>query len=257
MNRKTLEQQKAFYSLKCVERLKLAKEGKWFELANLSAFNLKPANDRFEDFLHYHLYDGVKKEFKNEFVSFFSRKRDSFEEVINILKEELKNFVQKERNENEESYNKRLSAKARKVLDEYLKECKSHNALTDNVKNKIKQVYDQFNPNFREYDYLSDYSSHAKRLPQMIVSSGLIPTLAFYKSKAKDRGQIYTDLCEILEVTDFKPYVDWKENKEGSLLLEFLLEADFQILRLATVETLAIANWLKRIVEVEIKEIGD
>jgi CRISPR type III-B/RAMP module-associated protein Cmr5 len=57
-----------------------------------------------------------------------------------------------------------------------------------------------------------------------------------------------------LEVTGFKPYLDWKNNKEGSLLLEFLLETDFQTLRLATMEVLAIANWLKRIVEVEIKE---
>jgi CRISPR type III-B/RAMP module-associated protein Cmr5 len=60
-----------------------------------------------------------------------------------------------------------------------------------------------------------------------------------------------------LEVTGFKPYLDWKNrnSKEGSLLLEFLLvEADFQTLRLATMEVLAIANWLKRIVEVEIEE---
>jgi CRISPR-associated protein Cmr5 len=90
----------------------------------------------------------------------------------------------------------------------------------------------------------------------MIISNGLIPTLAFYKSKGDDRGQIYTDICEILEVTGFKPYLDWKNrnSREGSLLLEFLLETDFQTLRLATMEVLAIANWLKRIVEVEIKD---
>jgi len=88
----------------------------------------------------------------------------------------------------------------------------------------------------------------------MIISNGLIPTLAFYKSKEEDRGQIYTDICEILEVTGFKPYLDWENNKEGSLLLEFLLETDFPTLRIATIEVFAIANWLKRIVEAEIKE---
>jgi CRISPR-associated protein Cmr5 len=233
--RKTLEQERAFYCLKCVERLKLAKDGKWFELKDVkNQFNLKSNN--FDDFHKYRFYDGIKLDMFNDFVSWFMNERNN-----NQLRNILRSLNQ---DENE----------AKRKLSEFFKEGKDLN--NQNVKNQISQIYPNFPPNFSKYDYASDYSSHAKRLSQMIVSNGLIPTLAFYKSKGDDRGQIYTDICEILEVTGFKPYLDWKNknnNKEGSLLLEFLLETDFQTLRLATMEVLAIANWLKRIVEVEIE----
>ena len=233
--RKTLEQERAFYCLKCVERLKLAKDGKWFELKDVkNQFNLKSNN--FDDFHKYRFYDGIKLDMFNDFVSWFMNERNN-----NQLRNILRSLNQ---DENE----------AKRKLSEFFKEGKDLN--NQNVKNQISQIYSNFPFNFSKYDYASDYSSHAKRLSQMIVSNGLIPTLAFYKSKGDDRGQIYTDICEILEVTGFKPYLDWKNknnNKEGSLLLEFLLETDFQTLRLATMEVLAIANWLKRIVEVEIE----
>ena len=38
--------------------------------------------------------------------------------------------------------------------------------------------------------------------------------------------------------------------------LEYLLTCDFSILRLATMEAMAFANWLKRMVEIEIKQEG-
>jgi len=231
--RKTLEQERAFYCLKCIERLKLAKEGKWFDLKGNNIYDLKPAN--FDEFHKYRFYDGVKKELYGSFVSWFmdGSKNRQLRNIIGIL------------NRNEEQ--------AKKKLKEFFDEGRDLN--NQNVKNQISQIYSGFHFDFSNYDYLSDYSSHAKRLPQMIISNGLIPTLAFYKSKGKDRGQIYTDICEIMEITGFKSYTNRKNNKkEGSFLLEFLLEADFQTLRLATIEVLAIANWLKRIVEVEIEE---
>jgi CRISPR-associated protein Cmr5 len=88
----------------------------------------------------------------------------------------------------------------------------------------------------------------------MVISNGLIPTLAFYKSKGKDRGQIYSDICEMLEVLEFKLYKDFKDKNKGNVLLEFLINNDSNTLRLATMEVLALANWLKRIVEIELKE---
>jgi len=232
--RKTLEQERAFYCLKCIERLKLAKEGKWFDLRDSNnIYDLKPAN--FDEFHKYRFYDGVKKELYGSFVSWFmdGSKNRQLRNIIGIL------------NRNEEQ--------AKKKLKEFFDEGRDLN--NQNVKNQISQIYSGFHFDFSNYDYLSDYSSHAKRLPQMIISNGLIPTLAFYKSKGKDRGQIYTDICEIMEI-GFKPYKDWKynKNKEGSFLLEFLLDTDYETLRLATTEALAIANWLKRIVEVEIEE---
>jgi CRISPR-associated protein Cmr5 len=231
--RKTIIQERAFYCLKCIERLRLAKNGKWFELKDFeNQYDLKSNN--FDDFHKYRFYYGIKWHLFKDFVSWFMDSRRN-----NQLNNILQNIDQ----------NKNT---ARKKLNEFFNEGKDLN--NQNVKNQISQIYSNFTFDFSKYDYLSDYSSHAKRLSQMIISDGLIPTLAFYKSKGEDRGQIYTDICEILEVTGFKPYLDWKNNKEGSLLLEFLLETDFQTLRLATIEILAIANWLKRIVEVEIKE---
>ncbi|MBX0313033.1 MAG: type III-B CRISPR module-associated protein Cmr5 [Sulfurihydrogenibium sp.] len=233
--RKTIEQERAFYCLKCVERLRLAKNGKWFELKDFgNQYNLK--SDNFNDFHKYRFYNGIKSDLFNDFVSWFMNEKNN-----NQLRSILQNLNQDEN-------------KAKKELSEFFYEGKDLN--NQNVKNQISQIYSNFTFDFSKYDYTSDYSSHAKRLPQMIISNGLIPTLAFYKSKGKDRDQIYTDICEILEVTGFKPYLDWKNknNKEGSLLLEFLLETDSQTLLLATIEVLAIANWLKRIVEAEIKE---
>jgi len=231
--RKTIIQERAFYCLKCIERLRLAKNGKWFELKDFeNQYDLKSNN--FDDFHKYRFYYGIKWHLFKDFVSWFMDSRRN-----NQLNNILQNIDQ----------NKNT---ARKKLNEFFNEGKDLN--NQNVKNQISQIYSNFTFDFSKYDYLSDYSSHAKRLSQMIISNGLIPTLAFYKSKGEDRGQIYTDICEILEVTGFKPYLDWKNNKEGSLLLEFLLETDFQTLRLATIEVLAIANWLKRIVEAEIKE---
>jgi CRISPR-associated protein Cmr5 len=232
---KTIEQERAFYCLKCVERLKLAKNGKWIELKDFKdQCDLKP--NKFEDFHKYRFYGGIKLEMFKDFVSWFMNesKNNQLGSILQVL------------NQNKN--------KAKEELSKFLEEGKDLN--NQSVKNQISQIYSNFTFNFSKYDYTSDYSSHAKRLPQMIVSNGLIPTLAFYKSKGIDRCQIYTDICEILEVTGFKPYLDWKKenNKEGILLLEFLLGTDFQTLRLATIEALAIANWLKRIVEVEIED---
>jgi len=89
------------------------------------------------------------------------------------------------------------------------------------------------------------YKSNARSLPSFIISNGLIPTLAFYKKK--ERKPVYDTINEWLK----KRCLVEKDEKDA---LEYLVKADFQTLRLATMEVLAIANWLKRIVEVEIGE---
>ncbi len=91
------------------------------------------------------------------------------------------------------------------------------------------------------------YKSAAKSLPAFIVSNGLIPTLAFYKSK-KEKEQVYNAINEWLKNRGFVKSDD---------AIKDLVESDFQTLRLATIEALAIANWLKRIVEVEIEDQTD
>jgi len=87
------------------------------------------------------------------------------------------------------------------------------------------------------------YKSYARDLPSFIVSNGLIPTLAFYKSK-EDRKPVYDTVNQWLK----------KRNFIQRDALDELVNVDFQTLRLATAEVLAISNWLKRIVEVEIEE---
>lgn len=103
--------------------------------------------------------------------------------------------------------------------------------------NEVKRV--------KESGDAKKYKTNAERLPSLIVSNGLIQTLAFYKSK-EERKQVYDTLNK------------WFKNR-GTItndVLEELIKFDFQKLRLATVEALSLAEWLKRIVEVEIKEEG-
>jgi len=100
---------------------------------------------------------------------------------------------------------------------------------------KVKKV--------KEITNKKKFKSYARSLPSFIVSNGLIPTLAFYKSK-EERKPVYEIVNEWLKE---KGYV-------SNDALEYLVKADFQKLRLATIEALAIANWLKRIVEVEIED---
>jgi CRISPR-associated protein Cmr5 len=87
------------------------------------------------------------------------------------------------------------------------------------------------------------FKTAARNLPSFIVSNGLIPTLAFYKSKAEKK--------EVYEIIN-----KWLKRKEiiKSDALSELVDKDFKTLRLATMEALALANWLKRIVEIELKE---
>ena len=87
------------------------------------------------------------------------------------------------------------------------------------------------------------FKSQGMRLAQYIVSNGLISTLAFYKSK-DERMPVY----EVLN--------DWlkKKNFVKNDALNELSDADVELLRLATMEAVAFAEWLRRIIEVEIQK---
>jgi CRISPR-associated protein Cmr5 len=88
------------------------------------------------------------------------------------------------------------------------------------------------------------FASNAKKLPALITTNGLIPTLAFLKSKDETRP-VYDTINDWLKQKGFS-----KDNKD---VLEYLLDCNFSTLRLATMEALSFANWLKRMVEIEIK----
>ena len=135
----------------------------------------------------------------------------------------------------------------REIYEEFERKYKNRKKGEDISK---EDFYKNYKPEYP--DYVSDYLSFAKRLPQLIVFNGLIPTLAYCKSKKKAKGQIYTDLSEILERIGFEDYRNWKG--EGTKLLEFLIEMDSRILYLATEQALEVANWLKRLAEAEHEE---
>ena len=87
------------------------------------------------------------------------------------------------------------------------------------------------------------FKTAARNLPSFIVSNGLIPTLAFYKSK-EEKKKVYEIINEWLEKRKII------ENDALSDLVD--KDKDFKTLRLATMEVLALANWFKRIVEFEL-----
>lgn len=91
------------------------------------------------------------------------------------------------------------------------------------------------------------YATTAKKIPAMITTNGLIPTLAFLKSK-KESESVYNTINEWLNQKGYN------KNSQNNDALESLLSCDFSTLRLATMEAMAFANWLKRMVEIEMKE---
>lgn len=102
------------------------------------------------------------------------------------------------------------------------------------VKNEVKNNKDK----------AKKYKSYARKLPALITTNGLIATLAFLKSKS-DAEDVYKSVVEWLKKQ--------KHIGEGNDGLEELLKADYHKLRLATLEALAFASWLKRMVDIEIE----
>jgi CRISPR type III-B/RAMP module-associated protein Cmr5 len=76
-----------------------------------------------------------------------------------------------------------------------------------------------------------------KKLPALIITNGLIPTLAYYK----EERNIYEAIS------------DWLKNKkliEGDAL-NYLLNSHSETLRRATLEVLKLSEYLKRFSEIE------
>jgi len=207
---KTIEQQRAYFALKCVERVKiLVEENKWFEFEN--------GDFKKQIFLSSQNID--LSELKK-----WSQRGGVGEILWNNIDKELKNKF-----------------KGNKQILEDWKNFKENKSFPSQL---LEEAYRQISVSFKK-DLKKDYASHAKKLPQLIVSNGLVPTLAFYKSKGKERMQIYLDL---------ELWLKYKNFIQGNHLLEYLLTSDANCLRVITVESLAFAEWLKRMAEVELRE---
>jgi CRISPR-associated protein Cmr5 len=100
----------------------------------------------------------------------------------------------------------------------------------------------------KDKPFAGDYRTIAVRVPSLIVTNGLGQTLAFLKAKGKgEPGNEH----EVL----YRHLTDWvgrKVNADGDLLSWLVNTATSQQYRLATMEALALLQWLKRFAEAEL-----
>lgn len=105
----------------------------------------------------------------------------------------------------------------------------------------LKQIREYKNNPENKNDDLSKLKSDLRRLPAMITNNGLLATLVFYENNNKKIYQIINQ---------------WFSEKEGKHIdfVEYLMDTNYEELLFKTSEVLKLAEWLKRIVEVEIKD---
>jgi CRISPR-associated protein Cmr5 len=100
----------------------------------------------------------------------------------------------------------------------------------------------------KDKPFAGDYRTIAVKAPSLIVTNGLGQTLAFLKAKGKgEPGNEH----EVL----YRHLTDWvgrKVNADGDLLSWLVNTATSQQYRLATMEALALLQWLKRFAEAEL-----
>lgn len=86
-----------------------------------------------------------------------------------------------------------------------------------------------------------------KKLPNLIITNGLIPTLAYYKDDEKPyKMEVYRTILKWIK--EEKKLIQLIQNESFDELHE-LLNADSQTLRKATLEALKLSNYLKRFSE--------
>ena len=97
----------------------------------------------------------------------------------------------------------------------------------------------------KDKPFAGDYRTIAVKVPSLIVTNGLGQTLAFLRSKP-DRQHF-----QLL----YRHLADWvgrKVHADGDLLNWLVNEATSQQYRLATMEALALLQWLKRFAEADL-----
>jgi CRISPR-associated protein Cmr5 len=122
-------------------------------------------------------------------------------------------------------------------------------ALRTLEQERAKHAWDCVQEVKDKYKHIAgDYRAIAVKVPSLIVTNGLGQTLAFLKAKGKgESGNEH----EVL----YRHLTDWvgrKVNANGDLLNWLLNTATSQQYRLATMEALALLQWLKRFAEAEL-----
>lgn len=88
-----------------------------------------------------------------------------------------------------------------------------------------------------------EYKSSAKKLPVLIKTNGLGQSLAFIKKRNSSYDKLYGQIGDWLQKEDAKQLVPKGE------LAEQVIQLKSPIYRQATVETLALLNWIRRFVD--------
>lgn len=96
-----------------------------------------------------------------------------------------------------------------------------------------------------------DYRSYVRRLPSIILMSGLSNALAFYKSKKGMHLEVYKHLNKWFH-SEACPMAEEVEKED--LLTWLIEEADSLQAFRATEETLFLLGWLKKFAESELEE---
>lgn len=103
-----------------------------------------------------------------------------------------------------------------------------------------------------------EYKSLAKRLPQMITQNGLLTTLAFLKSKAKEENGRKNAHSVILD--QIAEYLSERFNigsQDSESLMKELLETHVESYLYISEEATKFATWLKRIADGELEDEGE
>ena len=88
-----------------------------------------------------------------------------------------------------------------------------------------------------------EYKSAAKKLPVLIKTNGLGQSLAFIKKRNNSYDKLYVQIGKWLQTKDTKQLVPDGE------LVEKVIQLESPVYRQATVETLALLNWIRRFVD--------
>ncbi|NJE31240.1 type III-B CRISPR module-associated protein Cmr5 [Thermococcus sp. 18S1] len=110
---------------------------------------------------------------------------------------------------------------------------------------KISEVKDK--------GWAGDYKGYVKRAPAMIMTNGLAQTLAFYRSKQKPAyNALFNHINEWLKRRE---YLEGNCERNPSDILEWLVycASDFEAYQ-ATVEVLALLNWMRRFADAMIEK---
>jgi len=95
-------------------------------------------------------------------------------------------------------------------------------------------------------------SNYTEKVSSYILTNGLLPTLAFLKSKedAKEEKDVYECVGKWLK----SKFINADNKGKDEDIISYLVNKDSTTLRLATIEAMELANWMRRLVK---KESGE